>query len=404
MVDCCYYIRVRIATLDVVSTLSCAKYQDQGHEACNDWRDEGIDKCNKWANQSYQQCSGWNKWYSWLCIAWTWVVQSVCVGWYWAASWVCHLWVWIANWVCIGWHWVPYLVVVGFLWMAYLVCTVVLSPCFWGSWLSCLRRKDTPRNEVEKPGWVLTFEDDFMTGPFDPTKWQNVPWPGEPYLHDWATAGTTPPFYLDPAGFSYGSGTVKLISNDQPVFGQTSPNWLDAQSQQKLPFDVPYRGAWLMWPNPGTLDQQYGYFEIRCKTTLSPEAWPSFWLISRKKEPNEIDIFEFNVKDMPGTFTTTVHWGPDKYHKQMQVKTHQVCRPWELFHIYACEWSSKEIRWYCDNQLIRVTTDEKILSELTYPLGVVLSTWPDTRPGHHPETGVYPNYFEVDYVRVYQRP
>lgn len=403
MFDCCFYIRVQIAYVSAVSTLSCAKYEDQGHQECKNWRNNGFNQCNQWANQSYQTCSGWNKWYSWLCIAWTWVVHTVCVGWYWVASWVCELYMWIAHWVCVAWHWVIHYAVVGFYWGTYIACAVLLSPCFWGAWLSCWSRKDTPRNEVEKPGWLLTFSDDFTTGPFDPTKWQPVPWPGEPYLHDWSS-GTTPPFFLDPLGFSYGTDTVKLIESDQVAFGQTSPLWVDPISQQQLPFNVPYRGAWLMWPNPGALDQQYGYFEIRCKTPVPPEAWASFWLYNRHKEPNEIDIFEFNVNGMPDAFTTTVHWGADKPSKKMEVKNHQVCRPWQLFHIYACEWSEKEIRWYCDNQLIRTVNRNDIVSTHIYPLALILSTWPDTRSGHHPETGSYPNFFEVDYVRVYRRP
>ena len=279
----------------------------------------------------------------------------------------------------------------------------LLSPCFFGSWLSCRGRKDTPRNEMEKPGWILTFSDDFTSGSLDPTKWQTSPWYGSPYLHDW-TSGTTPSVYLDPLGFSFGANTVRLISSDQVVMNQTSPLWKDAATQQMLPFNIPYRGAWMMWPNPGSLDQQYGYFEIRCKTPEPPAAYPAFWLYGRYQEPDEIDIFEFNVTGMPDVFTTTVHWGADKPDHKMKGKSHQVCRPWQLFHIYACEWSPKEIRWYCDNQLIRVVAREKILSYFTYPLALIVSTGPDTRPGQHPETGTYPNFFEVDYVRVYRRP
>jgi len=401
MFDCCFYIRVQIAKVEPISTLSCHKYQDQGHQVCTDWRNHGVNQCNQWANQSYQQCNGWNKWISWLCISWTWIVQAVCVGWYWVSSWVCHLYMWVSNFVCIAWHVVTHYVVLGFLWITYLTCTVLLSPCFLGAWIGCRLRRDTPRNQIEKTGWILTFADDFTTNPFDPSKWQPAPWYAQPYQHDWSSG--TPQVFYDPLGFAYGNSTIQLISNDQTVFGQTNPNWVDPQTQQQVPFDVPYRGAWLMWPNPGTLDQQYGYFEIRCRTPHPPEMWPSFWLYGRSQEPEEIDMFEFNVPGMPGTFTTTVHWGPDKPHKKKKVRTHQVCRPWELFHIYACEWSAKEIRWYLDNHLIRTVKRKKILSEFTYPLALILTTTPDTRAGHHPQNGTYPNYFEVDYVRVYRR-
>lgn len=206
-------------------------------------------------------------------------------------------------------------------------------------------------------------------------------------MTNWAT---TPSVFFDPAGFAYGPSAVKLIASSQPLLNQTSGHWVDPQTSQSLPFDVPYRGAWLMWADSANLDQQYGYFEIRCKVPGPPEMYTAFWLIGRHIEPEEIDIFEFNVKGVPEAFTTTIHWGPDRPHKRQKVKTHQACRPWEQYHIYACQWTPTEVRWYYDNKPIRVTKRKSIVSEFSYPLALVIDTLPDTRGGHHPENGVYP--------------
>ena len=402
MPQCCFKLKVAINNVAPVSTLACAKYQLQAHQVCTAQHQQSTTQCNQTAAQQYSSCSGWGI-FSGLCIAWTWITNIVCVAWSTLVSWVCHAWAWIQNSVCVAWHWVTYWVQLGVLWLTYTVCRTVLWPCVLGWDLKCRRATDAPRNPLEKPGWLLSFEDDFSGPALDPTKWQDAPWFGARYLHDWAS-GTTPPIYLDPAGFSPGSGTIRLASTNQPLAGQTDANWTDPQTQQLVPFSIPYRGAWMMWPNPGQLDQQYGYFEIRCRTPTPPEAYPAFWLYSRYQEPEEIDIFEFNVNGTPDAYTTTVHWGPDKPGKKMKVKTHQVCRPWQIYHIYGCEWTPTRISWYRDNQLIRETKRKKIVSEFTYPLALIVSTGPDARPGHHPENGAYPNYFEVDYVRVYRRP
>lgn len=402
MAECCFSIRAKIAHLAPTSVLTCTQHQLQAQKQCVAQRQQKILNCDKQAQQSYSACSKWGP-FKGLCIAWKWLTRLVCVAWSWLTSLVCIAWHWFMAKVCIAWKWVTYLVEVGFFWMLYTLCTAVLWPCMLGWRLKCRNQKDAPRNDLEKPGWILTFEDDFTTTALDATKWQDVPWYGARYLHDWTT-GTTPSVYLDPVGFSPAPGTLRLVSTNQPVPAQTDANWKHPVTQQLVPFTIPYRGAWMMWPNPGVLDQQYGYFEIRCRTPVPPEAFPAFWLYGRHKEPEEIDIFEFNVSGLPEAFTTTVHWGPDKAGRHTQGKTHQVCRPWEIFHTYACEWSPTAITWYLDNQLIRVVSKDNIVSEFTYPLALIVNTGPLAGAGYHPEKGVYPNYFEVDYVRAYRRP
>lgn len=165
MAECCFQTRVQIANLEPVSTASCAKYEDQGHQACVDWRDEGTNQCQQSATESYNSCSGW---WRWLCLAWVTITYVTCISWYWVASWVCHAWMWIANVVCVAWHWVTYLVVVGFTWFVHLICVALLWPCLLGWRIRCRRQKEAPRNPLEKPGWILTFQDDFTSSPFDP--------------------------------------------------------------------------------------------------------------------------------------------------------------------------------------------------------------------------------------------
>ncbi|HEV2852139.1 MAG TPA: glycoside hydrolase family 16 protein [Thermoanaerobaculia bacterium] len=85
----------------------------------------------------------------------------------------------------------------------------------------------------------------------------------------------------------------------------------------------------------------------------------------------------------------------------MQGADHRVCKPADFFHIYACEWTPTEIRWYYDNHLVRIATNG--ISDFIYPMDVIVNAAIQEGSGVHPENSSYPNFFEVDYIRVYQR-
>lgn len=144
----------------------------------------------------------------------------------------------------------------------------------------------------------------------------------------------------------------------------------------------------------------HGYFEIRCRVPKSKATWPAFWLVSRHKWPPEIDIFEFYTNN-PKRYSTSLHWGTgDKV--QSDTFWHRACRADDFFHIYACQWDKTQVRFFYDNSLIRVSTTG--VSELVVPFLVYINNKCDDRDnGQFLPSGTYPNYFDVDYVRAYQK-
>jgi len=154
----------------------------------------------------------------------------------------------------------------------------------------------------------------------------------------------------------------------------------------------------------------YGRVEARMKLPTGQGVWPAFWMLGEDIDKvgwpqcGEIDIME-NIGE-PDTIYATLH-GPG-YSGGDGVGT-----PYSLpgtalhqdFHVYALEWEPGEIRWYLDDQLFQVLTDQDIPGDWVYdhPCFIILNlaiggNW----PGYPDETTVFPQRLSVDYVRVYQ--
>ena len=169
----------------------------------------------------------------------------------------------------------------------------------------------------------------------------------------------------------------------------------------------------------------YGRFEIRAKLPSGKGLWPAHWLypqnrnwemeyrmaeaVATGKERmipearpwyTEIDIMEF-LGHEPNVLYATLHYttfdgqkksssgkwtGEDDYSKD--------------FHIYALEWEPDSIRWFVDHHLIHATT-EGIPHTPHYLIlnTAVGGTW----PGNPDSTTTFPQFHDIDYVRVYQK-
>jgi beta-glucanase (GH16 family) len=367
----------------------CSKVEDKGHQACDDWE---KNCCTWWP------CSKICESFTWICRGWVWIVNLVCTASTWVAKWACVAWAWVTNVVCVAWVWVTEKIWIASSFVAYTICnTPEWLTNFWlNRQLGVLARlqkrnpKDTPRNPIDKKGWELTFSDDFDAGHVDYDKWSDQAWWGTRYEDDGGIAvGKFPTRYFSPTNFEFTATTIKFIANNIPTT-VTDPKY-------NVTFSIPYSEGRLEWKDP--FEQQHGYFEIRCKMPSETEAWPAFWMASTHSWPPEIDVFEY-YSFHPHNFESTQHWGTKLSHKKQTI-VHPILTAASHFHIYACEWDVNQIKWYYDNQLIRIATNG--ISEFVHPLHVIVGSGVDTRDNHHPENATYPHFFEVDYVRAYAK-
>ncbi len=169
----------------------------------------------------------------------------------------------------------------------------------------------------------------------------------------------------------------------------------------------------------------YGRFEIRGRLPVGKGLWPAYWLypqhrnwemeyimseaVASGKESmipeerpwySEIDIMEF-LGHEPNIIYGTLHYYTFDGQKKTSSGTWNGSVNYsEDFHVYALEWEPDSIRWYIDDQLLHSTT-----SGIPHtPHYLIINTavggaW----PGNPDSTTIFPQFHDIDYVRVYQR-
>ncbi|HOC55214.1 MAG TPA: glycoside hydrolase family 16 protein [Verrucomicrobiota bacterium] len=175
----------------------------------------------------------------------------------------------------------------------------------------------------------------------------------------------------------------------------------------------------------GKLAPVYGRFEIRARLPVGKGIWPAHWLypqdrdwpmerlmadaVANGKERiipehrpwyTEIDIMEF-LGHEPNIVYGTLHYHTfDGQKKTSSVTWKGDCDYSRDFHVYALEWEPDAIRWFIDRQLIHTTTNGIPHT----PHYLILNTavggqW----PGNPDSSTTFPQFHDIDYVRVYQR-
>jgi beta-glucanase (GH16 family) len=153
----------------------------------------------------------------------------------------------------------------------------------------------------------------------------------------------------------------------------------------------------------GRFEHKYGYWVARCKLPTQPGHWPAFWLMcdgvskigNEGRDGTEIDIVEVPWRN--GQITMNLHWdGYGKDHKSAGTKVTRT-EITEGFHTFSLLWTPQEYVFYTDGietwrSAAGGVSQVPEFIKLTEEIG----TW-----GGDIKKAVLPDYFEVDYVRVY---
>ena len=162
-------------------------------------------------------------------------------------------------------------------------------------------------------------------------------------------------------------------------------------------------------------DWKYGRFEIRAKVPEGKGMWPAIWMLPTDEKygswalSGEIDIMELDGAK-PNHVLGTLHFG-DKWPGNRQSSGEYVLKDGKFsddFHVFTLEWERGEMRWYVDGEQYQTKTkwdstaapfpapfDQRFHLLLNLSIGGRLVGPPD-------EETVFPQKFEIDYVRVYQ--
>lgn len=264
-------------------------------------------------------------------------------------------------------------------------------------WLICKFIPSLLNNKVTtdyKSGYELSFKDDFVS--FNKSVWQNYPYFGNRFHPgNIVDKGIAPFQFYDPSCISVENSILRLECNDTP----TIINYVDYNGKDYGFYKIPYQVGWIQ-TMPNTFQQKYGYFEIRSKSPYSDGTWPAFWLASTESWPPEIDIFEIYTSDGQTRSTSTIHWGKDPKHPMTGFG--HATLPLNLdFSVFGCDWNEETIKIYYNGWLVRIFPTP---NDFKYEMNIIINNAVQTdESGLNRESIISPNYFEVDYVKVWKK-
>jgi len=229
---------------------------------------------------------------------------------------------------------------------------------------------------AERPGWKLTFDDEFDGKKLDLKKWN----PNDP--SGWERNSELQAYVTD--AFEVNGGVLRIKAEKRDAFYSGKQRSITSGMMTTL----------------GKFSQEYGRFEIRCRIPKGKGMWPAFWLLPVSRSwPPEIDVLEI-LGHEPNIVHMTQHY-------RDATAKHQSHGGWWSgpdfsadFHEFAVEWSPQRIVWFVDG-VERFRSEADVPKERMYMLVnlAVGGSW----PGAPDAQTKFPAAMEVDYVRVYQK-
>lgn len=236
-----------------------------------------------------------------------------------------------------------------------------------------------------RPGWTLVLQDEFGGDSLDEQIWnaEDLPSPRNHELQ-----------HYTPVLVGVGDGRLRLSSERVPRGGR--------------PFSS---GAVDTY---GKFSFTYGRVEVRATLpAMGQGMWPAIWLLGTGCNPtgspcawptagsNEIDIME--GVNRPDRMFTDLHHGTSvgtslSTGSEEHTGVDLTARP----HTFAVEWEpGGVIRWYRDGDLLSART---VSGAFDTPMSLIINTavggdW----PGPPADDTAFPQHFDIDHVRVYQR-
>jgi beta-glucanase (GH16 family) len=253
------------------------------------------------------------------------------------------------------------------------------------------------------PSRQLLFDDEFNDSAIDTSKWNVgvLPFPG----YDGSTHYHNKQYdsYIVPQDSFVKNGVLNLSTNDIPV---TNP---DVPAIGTIPYTEG------MVNTKGKFSVAGGYFEICAKFPAGKGLWPAFWLAAQNGVwPPEIDVAEWfgglEALQIGQPWAT----GPPPVWETAGSEWLSTWRysnaPTTGYHDYAVWWSPGSpgtVRYYIDGQMVHEIDGSTSDLIPDTPMYMILNSgvWAGpTRGGPPDATTVFPNSFQVAYVRVYKAP
>lgn len=251
--------------------------------------------------------------------------------------------------------------------------------------------------------YKLVWADEFnQPGPPDPKNWQFETGFARNHELQW--------YQADNARCENGQLVIeaKAENRPNPTYQPGSTDWRTSRptiTATSASLNTSGRHQW-----------QYGRFEMRARIDARAGLWPAFWTLGVTKpwpSNGEIDIMEYyQGKILANVACGTAKPYTAKWHSETKPVVSFADPEWsKKFHIWRMDWDAQAIRLYVDDLLLNETPLSQTVNQdgtgfnpMMQPHYVLLNLALGGDNGGELAPGSLPSRYEIDYVRVYQRP
>ncbi len=257
-----------------------------------------------------------------------------------------------------------------------------------------------PTQDLTAKGWQLVWSDEFdVDGLPDSSRWSYDVGDGCPEVCGWGNAEEE--YYM-----------AHRLKNARVESGL-----LLIEAHQEAMGGKPYTSAKLVTRESGSWT--YGRIAVRAKLPTGRGTWPAIWMMPITNtyggwpHSGEIDIME-HVGYNPRVVYGTVHTGAFNTLKGTQRgDSLEVPDAEATFRVYEVIWDQKGISYFIDGNAFHYFPNESQTFE-----GKASEAWPFDHPfylilnlavgghwggKHGVDLSIWPQRFEIDYVRIYQQ-
>ncbi len=253
-----------------------------------------------------------------------------------------------------------------------------------------------PRDSAYRLVWADEFEGD---GLVDESKWRFEEGFVRNHEHQW--------YQKENARRENGLLVIEAQREKilNPRFEEGSPDW------KKHRWEADYTSASIT--TAGKHDWKFGRFEVRARFAALPGLWPAIWTTGRGRWPHggEIDIMEYYGGRIYANFCWAGQGGRDVWNTGSHSIARFEPRTWkDRFHLWVMEWDEEKISIWLDGQLLNVQEmrhvkngDGPEVNPFLAPQAFRLNLAIGGQNGGDPARTEFPQRYEVDYVRIYQK-
>ncbi len=255
---------------------------------------------------------------------------------------------------------------------------------------------------LQQKGYELVWSDEFnKNGPPDSANWR--------YEKGFVRNNESQWYQPENAGCQNGYVIIegRKETKPNPGYESGSSNW--KRNRQEIEYTSSSINT------SGKHSWQYGRFMMRGRINIGAGLWPAWWTLGiagRWPSNGEIDIMEYyrskllaNIACGTGT-PNKAEW----YSKTVPIDSLGGATWAAQFHVWRMDWDEAAIALYVDDVLLNkvelnklVNKDGAGINPFKQPHYMLLNLAIGGDNGGNPANTVFPNRFEVDYVRVYQK-